>query len=99
MGRMMVSSEGYRAMTRLVKAVAGDTGHGRLAVCMEGGYSKVYVPFCVLAIVEELSGCRSRVVDPFLPSINLIPTVRRIAAEVEEAVDRVVAVQRPYWDL
>jgi len=99
MGRMMVSSEGFRTMTRLVKAVADETSQGRLAICMEGGYSPVYVPFCVLTMVEELSGVRSRVADPFLPSINLIPTVHRVTIEVEQAVLRVVELQRSYWEL
>ncbi len=99
MGRMMVSSEGYRTMTRRVKAVADDTCQGRLAICMEGGYSRVYVPFCVLAIVEEMSSRRSRVVDQFLPSIDLIATVHRVAAEAKQAVDRVVALHQPYWNL
>lgn len=99
MGRMMVSSEGFRTMTRLVKAVADETSRGRLAICMEGGYSPVYVPFCVLAMVEELSGVRSRVTDPFLPSINLIPTIHQVAAGAEHAVDRVIERQRSYWEL
>ena len=34
----------------------------------EGGYSSAYVPFCGLAIVEELSGIRTAIVDPIMPA-------------------------------
>lgn len=46
----------------------------------EGGYSKDYVPFCALAVIEKLSGkeCAAtdaygaveRVTDPYLPEVN-----------------------------
>ncbi|KVM87147.1 hypothetical protein WT05_11420 [Burkholderia stagnalis] len=39
---------------------------GRLVVVHEGGYSEAYVPFCGLAIVEELAGVRTGVADPML---------------------------------
>ena len=42
---------------------------GRLVVVHEGGYSESYVPFCGLAIVEELSGHNTEVQDPFLEAI------------------------------
>ncbi len=40
--------------------------YGRLVMIHEGGYSDAYVPFCGLAIMEELSGRKSDVVDPML---------------------------------
>ncbi len=40
--------------------------YGRLVMIHEGGYSEAYVPFCGLAIMEELSGRKSDVVDPML---------------------------------
>ena len=38
--------------------VAEDVCDGRLVVEHEGGYSSAYVPFCGLAVVEELAGIR-----------------------------------------
>jgi len=34
-------------------------------MCHEGGYSAIYVPWCGLAVVEELSGIRTDAVDPY----------------------------------
>ncbi len=66
LGRMMVTSEAYRAMTGSVMASADEICDGRLVVAHEGGYSSSYVPYCGLAIIEELSGVRTPVEDPFL---------------------------------
>ena len=37
--------------------------------CMshEGGYSQMYVPYCGLAVMEELTGIRTAVEDPWKP--------------------------------
>jgi acetoin utilization deacetylase AcuC-like enzyme len=64
---MMMTSAGYRRLTRILMDVADEVCDGRLVVEHEGGYSSAYVPFCGLAIVEELSGISSGVEDPFLP--------------------------------
>jgi acetoin utilization deacetylase AcuC-like enzyme len=66
MGRMMCTSETYRKMTRAIKSAAADLCDGRLVMCHEGGYSAVYVPYCGLAVVEELSGHKTEIDDPFL---------------------------------
>jgi acetoin utilization deacetylase AcuC-like enzyme len=67
LARMMMHSDGYRQLTRLLMNVADEVCEGRLVVEHEGGYSSAYVPFCGLAVVEELSGIASGVEDPFLP--------------------------------
>lgn len=56
LGRMSVTTEGFRGMTRRLVDVANDICAGRLIAVQEGGYSVDHVPFCVLAIVEELAG-------------------------------------------
>jgi acetoin utilization deacetylase AcuC-like enzyme len=65
--RLMLHSEAFRAMTADLLELAARHADGRLAVCHEGGYAPAYVPFCTLAVLEELSGIRTEVVDPFLP--------------------------------
>lgn len=67
LARMMMTSGGFRELTRLLMEVADDVCGGRLAVEHEGGYSSAYVPFCGLAVVEQLCGRASGVEDPFLP--------------------------------
>ena len=66
LARMMMHSDGYRQLTRLLLDVADEVCDGRLVVEHEGGYSSAYVPFCGLAVVEELSGIRTGTEDPFL---------------------------------
>jgi acetoin utilization deacetylase AcuC-like enzyme len=73
MSRLMMHSDCFRAMTRLVQAAAHDLCAGRLVLRHEGGYHKTSVPFFGLAVVEQLAGIRSRMTDPFLPIIEKYP--------------------------
>jgi len=65
--RLMLHSAAYRALTRAMLGVADRHADGMLVVCHEGGYAPGYTPFCGLAVLEELSGVRTGVADPFLP--------------------------------
>jgi len=67
LGRMMAYSETYRAMTRMLMAAADALCGGRLVLSHEGGYAPLYVPFCGLAVMEELSGVKTPVDDPMAP--------------------------------
>ena len=64
LGRMMAYSETFRTMTRMLMTVADELCGGRLVLSHEGGYSPVYVPFCGLAVLEELSGVKTAINDP-----------------------------------
>src|SRR5205809_411460 len=64
---MMMTSEGYRQLTQIMLATARDVCGGRLIACHEGGYSPAYVPYCGLAIMEELAGVDTGLEDPLLP--------------------------------
>lgn len=70
LGRMMMHSDGYRSLTRLLMAAAGDLCAGRLVFSHEGGYSPWQTPYCGLAVMEELSGIRTSIDDPFLPMVR-----------------------------
>lgn len=67
LGRQMISSDAYRTMTRLLMQAAGELCGGRIVMTHEGGYSAMYVPYCGLAVLEELSGIRTHVEDPWAP--------------------------------
>jgi len=69
LARQMVTSEGFRAITERVLAVADDCCAGRVVMSHEGGYNPVYVPFCGLAVLEAMSGVRV-LEDPFLPLVS-----------------------------
>ncbi|MEZ5774068.1 MAG: class II histone deacetylase [Hyphomicrobiaceae bacterium] len=67
LGRQMISSDAYRAMTRMLLEAADELCGGRLVMTHEGGYSATYVPYCGLAVLEEMSGIRTHVQDPWAP--------------------------------
>jgi len=68
LARMQLHSESYRDMTQRLLQVADKLCTGKLVMVHEGGYSEAYVPFCGLAVMEALSGIRTKVVDPLLES-------------------------------
>lgn len=86
-GRMMLGSDDFRWMTSQVKQFAETRTDGRLLVVHEGGYSAWYVPFCGLAVVEELSGVRTEVEDTFMPRLAANPTTR-LQPHQQEHIDR-----------
>jgi acetoin utilization deacetylase AcuC-like enzyme len=63
LGRMLCTSETYRAMTRRVLDRAAQRCDGRAVFVHEGGYSTSYVPPCGLAVIEELSDRRTDYTD------------------------------------
>ena len=69
LGRMLCTSETYRAMAARIVRAAGELCGGRLLATHEGGYSNAYVPFCGLPILEEFAGIRTGVVDPYLEEL------------------------------
>lgn len=73
LGRMMVTSDGFRRLTRVMADLAAELTEGRIVFAHEGGYSAHYVPFCGLAVVEELSGIKSKYDDPFLEALSAYP--------------------------
>ena len=60
LARMMCNRETYREMTRMLM----DFTNGRFVAAHEGGYSELYVPFCGVAVLEEMSGCATGIEDP-----------------------------------
>jgi acetoin utilization deacetylase AcuC-like enzyme len=72
MGRMLLHSESFRALTETFLALAEEACDGRLVVIQEGGYSPAYTPFCGLAVFEALAGARVAE-DPFLEVFEPVP--------------------------
>ncbi len=82
LGRMSVTTEGFRETARLVSRFAKQHCHSRLTGIQEGGYSLDHMPFCVLATIEAMAG-----LDPSLdrdPVEVDVPTA--ISAAGTEAV-------------
>jgi acetoin utilization deacetylase AcuC-like enzyme len=95
LGRMMVSSEGYRSMTRMLIDAADELCNGRLVMSHEGGYSAMYVPYCGLAVLEEMTGIRTHVEDPWAPLManwggqDLAPHQDKAIAAAEELLSAI----------
>ena len=54
LARMLCDGETFRKMTKMAKSAAGELCEGKVAMTHEGGYSPAHVPFCGLAVIEEL---------------------------------------------
>ena len=70
LARMQLHSDSFRSMTALVQDAADRLCDGKLVMVHEGGYAESYVPFCGLAVMEQLSGIRTEVEDPLLAFIR-----------------------------
>jgi acetoin utilization deacetylase AcuC-like enzyme len=79
---MNLTSECFALMTARLMSWANALCDGRLVLCHEGGYSSTYVPYCGLAIVEQLASVRTEVVDPWISDTR---QVRWLPLRVHEA--------------
>jgi acetoin utilization deacetylase AcuC-like enzyme len=70
LGAMMLSSEAYRTFTEQLCGAANRHCEGRIIFAHEGGYSKDYVPFCGIAVIESLSDIRTEVEDGNLQEVS-----------------------------
>jgi len=90
LGRMLLTSESYRELTKMLLALANDICEGKIVFSHEGGYSKRYVPFCGLATIEALSGIRTAITDggsrDDLPGQELAPHQEVLIDEIAEHV-------------
>ena len=102
LGRMSLTTAGYRAMTRAVRDVADKVCEGRMVVAQEGGYSQHYAPYCSAAIAEGLcdglSGFQP-VEEPYGPRAESMPPSRRIGLDAHAAIDAAIEAHERYWKL
>ena len=56
LGRMSVTTEGFRGLAAGARRLAGELCAGRLVAFQEGGYSVDHMPLCSLATLEALAG-------------------------------------------
>lgn len=66
---MMLGSQDFRYFMSMMVKFANEKCHGRMFVAHEGGYSKEVVPFCGLAVLEEMTTIPSGVSDPFAAEV------------------------------
>jgi len=73
LGRQMVTSTGYREMTKLLMEIADDLCDGRIVMTHEGGYSPVYVPYCGLVVLETMADFKTHIDDPLASGWDELP--------------------------
>jgi acetoin utilization deacetylase AcuC-like enzyme len=87
LGRMAITTTGYRALTDRVLALADELCDGRLVANLEGGYSLFHLPLANLAILEGLLGVAPTFdVDPIGCDVPL--TLREEVAAAVGAAER-----------
>lgn len=91
LGRMLLHSESFRAMTSAIMETADRHCRGRLVAIHEGGYSEAYVPFCGHAVVETLAGTDMGVEDPLLESIDAQQPAANVQAFHRTLIDEMAA--------
>jgi acetoin utilization deacetylase AcuC-like enzyme len=89
-GRMLVSAAGFRGLAERAAALADELTDGRLVASTEGGYSPIYNPFCLLAVLEGLSGDDAGIADPYLDD----PTLQAARAPADDRVRTAIAAVR-----
>jgi len=89
LGRMSVTTEGFRGLTERAVALAAELCGGRLVVVLEGGYSLEHVAFANLAIAEALAG-----LAPTFPEDPIELDVPRGVRDFERAAVDAIAAAR-----
>lgn len=97
LGRMLLYSDNYRDITKLLMEAADDICDGRLVFSHEGGYSVFYVPFCGVAVMEAMTGIDSGVADPFIDFPQTC-TFQDIQAHQRAAIDAAREQVGRYWN-
>lgn len=91
LARMQAHSETFRWLMTATMAAADALCGGRLAVAHEGGYAEAYVPFCGHALIEALSGQRTKVTDPALGMLEAGQPGPEFVALQRAMLDRIAA--------
>jgi acetoin utilization deacetylase AcuC-like enzyme len=97
-GRMCLSTEAYRWMTRALMEAAADLCEGRLVILQEGGYSETYAPYCTLGILESLTGIASNLTEPQpVAWLQRRPDIAEVGPSYVEALDRIQQTHAANW--
>ena len=88
LGRMLMHSGTFRALTERVLALADACCGRRVVVVHEGGYSESYAPFCGHAVLEALTGVSGEVTDPALPFLTEWQPREEVVAFQKQWIDQ-----------
>lgn len=102
LGRMSVTTRGYRQMTERMLAIADEVAGGRLVVAQEGGYSETYAPYCSAAIAGALCAGHAGITpveEPYGERADIIRPSREVGLDTERALNEALANARRFWQL
>lgn len=99
LGQMMLTQQGFRALTTLLLALAREVCDGRLVMLQEGGYSLPYVPYCVLSAVEALLGVDLGIVDPNAADDEFERCTTIFTRATRDALSEARTWHRQWWKL
>lgn len=103
LGRMMLTSANYKAMTEMLLTAGREWGCKGVVAAHEGGYSELYSPFCCLAVVEGMFCGSSEpvlakdkltgkfIMDPFIDDVGS-PAYQGLLPHQEAVIEQARAV-------
>lgn len=94
---MMMTMQGYRAISQLMVDLATEVCDGRLVMLQEGGYSASYVPYCVAATVEPLLGIDLGIIDLYATAPELKRCQTIFSQDTQQALAAIRAYHRCWW--
>ncbi len=99
LGRMLLTTDGFRTLAQRLRAVADEVCGGRLVGLQEGGYSVSYTPFCTLAVVEGIAAEATGIAEPWRGSSEHARAELESSPLQGDAVEAARRAQAPYWTL
>lgn len=94
---MMMTMQGYRALSQLMVDLATEVCAGRLVVLQEGGYSAPYVPYCVAATVEPLLSVDLGLVDLYDTAVELKRCQTIFSQDTQQALEAIRTYYKRWW--
>lgn len=91
LARMLVTAEGFAAMTRQIMNAADALCDGKLVLVHEGGYSEVYVPFCGHATIATLARSHITAADPLEVNLTARQPRGRFAEFLKAEIDHLAS--------
>lgn len=98
LGRMCLTTAGYRDLTQRMIDVAERNAEGRIVILQEGGYSETYAPYCTLAIIETLAGVRTGIEEPMaVERMSVQPHHSVVGLDARAALDAIKQQHAQKW--
>lgn len=94
LGRQQVTATGYARLMECVRGIAERHAGGRLLAVLEGGKGN-YMSFCILKVLEAMSGETTAVGD----LVEGLIVRNHLTADQQAALETVKRVLAPYWKL